>query len=154
MKKSILKIAILLSAFAIMATSCGKDDAEIPTQLGGEYKVSMDGATVVSSKTEEVGMLGNTITLSSGEQFSIIIAGVPESVGNVAQIGDDTGTSVIISGKNLLGNGEDEMYFSISGTVKRNSASKISFEGTCSDIGGTIVHTFSGTGESDAFKII
>jgi hypothetical protein len=153
MKKSIFKIAVLLSVFAFLTTSCNKDD-ELPSQLEGKYKVTMDGKTVADSKTEEVGMLGNAITLSLGEDFSIIISGVPVSVGDVAQIGDDTGTSVIISGKNLLKTGEDEIYFSISGTVKRSSASKISFEGTCSEMGSSTVHTFSGTGESDAFKII
>lgn len=155
MKKSILKIAILLSAFAIMATSCGKDEDGLPATLDGSYKVTMDGTTVAEGETVEVGMIGNAISLSKGADFSVLITGVPESVGGTAQIGgDDSETIVTISGKNLLKDGGDEMYFSISGTVTRTSGSKISFEGTCSEMGGTTIHTFSGTAESDAYKII
>ncbi len=139
----------------MLATSCGKDDDDLPTTFDGKYKVTMDGKTVADGTTEEVGMYGNTITLSLGEDFSIIISGVPESIGDVTQIGENNSeASVIISGENFLKTGEDEMYFSISGTVKRSTASKITFDGTCSQTGETTVHTFSGTAESDAYKII
>lgn len=155
MKKSIFTIAILLSIFSVTLNSCSSDDDDDITTLNGKYSLKMDGSTVASGETEEVGMAGNAISLSLGEEFGVLVSGVPESVGGEAQIGDQgTGTSVIISGKNLLENGADEMYFSISGTVKRTSASKITFEGTCSDIAGTTVHTFSGTAESNAYKII
>jgi hypothetical protein len=154
MKKSILKIAILLSAFAIMATSCSDSNDDIIT-LDGKYTLVLDGSTVASGETEEVGMIGNAISLSKGEDFGFIVSGVPETVGGEAEIGGmGSGASVSITGKNLLGNGEDELYFSISGTVKRTSASKITFEGTCSDLIGTTVYSFSGTAESDAYKII
>jgi hypothetical protein len=154
MKKTILNIAILLSIFAVLATSCGKDEDDNLPQLEGEYNVAMNGNTVASGKTEEVGMIGNAISLSVGEDFGLLISGVPESVGGEAIIGNGSEASVTITGKNLLGNGETEMYFSISGTVKRSSASKITFEGTCSDLTGTTVHTFSGTAESDIYKVI
>jgi hypothetical protein len=155
MKKSILKIAIILSAFAILATSCGKDDDDEVTTLKGKYTLTMDGKTVASGETTEVGMIGNTISLSLGESFAVLVTGVPESVGGVAQIGDDeSDASVSITGKNLLGNGADELYFSITGTIKRSTAGKITFEGTCSEFGGTTTHTFNGTAESDVFKII
>jgi hypothetical protein len=155
MKKSIFRIAILLSAFAIMATSCGKDEEDLPVIHEGKYKVILDGKTVADGKTEEVGMVGNAISISLGESFSVLIAGVPVSVGGEAQIGEDNSdASVSILGKNLLKNGEDELYFSITGTIKRSTASKITFEGTCSEMGGTTIYTFSGSAESDIFKII
>lgn len=155
MKKSIYTIAFLLSIFSVILSSCGKDDDDMPSQLDGKYHLVMDNNTVADGETEEVGMIGNTISLSMGEDFGILISGVPESVGGVAQIGDDDSVaSVVITGKNLLENGEDEMYFSISGTVTRTSGSKISFEGTCSKMGDTTIHTFSGTAESDIYKII
>lgn len=137
-----------------MATSCSKDSDDATT-LKGTYKLVLDGQTVASGETEEVGMIGNAISLSLGEDFGFLVSGVPESVGGEAEIGaSGSGTSVSITGKNLLGNGEDELYFSISGTVKRTSGSKITFEGTCSDLGGTTIHTFSGSAESNAYKII
>ncbi|SMO80350.1 hypothetical protein SAMN06265379_10835 [Saccharicrinis carchari] len=155
MKKSIFKFTILLSAIAIMTASCGKDDDKKPAQLDGKYKIAMNGKTVVEGKTEEVGMMGNAISLSLGEEFGLLISGVPESVGGEAQIGgNNSETTVVISGKNLLKTGSDEMYFSIKGMVKRSSANKITFEGTCSEMGSSTVHTFSGTAESAAFKTI
>ena len=155
MKKSILKITIILTVFAFMATSCDKKDNELPAQLDGKYKVIMDGNIVAEGETEEVGMIGNAISLSLGQDFGILISGVPVSVGGEAQIDvNSSDVTVTISGKNLLRTVDYEMYFSISGKVTRSTASKISFEGTCSEMGSTTVHTFSGTADSDAYKII
>ncbi len=154
MKNSILKLTILLSALALIVTSCSDSDDD-RTTLDGKYSLVLDGITVASGETEEVGMIGNAISLSQGQDFGFLISGVPETVGGEAEIGaSGSGASVSITGINLLGNGEEELYFSISGTIKRTSGSKITFEGTCSDLGGTTVHTFSGTAESDAYKII
>ena len=138
----------------MIVTSCSDSDDDLIT-LDGKYSLVLDGITVASGETEEVGMIGNAISLSKGQDFGFIISGVPETVGGEAEIGaNGSGASVSITGINLLGNGEEELYFSISGTIKRTSGSKITFEGTCSDLGGTTVHTFSGTAESDAYKII
>lgn len=154
MKRSIFTIAVILSVLSLVFTSCSDSDDGITT-LEGKYKLTLDGTTVAEGTTEEVGMIGNAISLSLGEDFGFLISGVPESVGGEAEIGaSGSAASVTITGKNLLGNGEDELYFSISGTVKRTSGSKITFEGTCSDLGGTTVHIFSGTAESNAYKII
>lgn len=155
MKKSIYTIAILLSIFSVVLTSCNKDDDDILSQLGGEYHLVMDGNTVADGETEEIGMIGNAVSVSVGEDLGILVSGVPESVGDVAQLGGTaTACSVAITGKNILDSGTSEIYLSISGTVKRTSASKITFEGTCSDISGTEVHTFSGFVESDAYKVL
>ena len=155
MKKSIFTFAILLSAIAIITSSCSKDDDQTPAQLDGKYKLSMNGKTVAEGTTEEVGMAANAISLSLGEEFGVLISGVPESVGGEAQITESgSEATVVISGKNLLKTGADEMYFSIEGTVKRTSASTISFEGTCSEMGSSTINTFSGTADSEAFKVI
>lgn len=155
MKKAILKTTILLSIFAFIASSCDKKDNELAPKLDGKYKVSMDGEVVAEGETEEVGMMGNAISLSLGQDFGILISGVPESVGGEVQFdANNTDVTVTISGENLLRSGDYEMYFSISGKVKRSTASKITFEGTCSEMGSSTVHTFSGTAESDAYKII
>lgn len=155
MKKSIFTIAVILSALTLVLSSCSNDDDNDITTLDGKYKLTLDGKTVADGTTEEVGMVGNAISLSLGDDFGFIVSGVPESVGGEAQIGEQgSGVSVSITGKNLLKNGEDELYFSISGTVKRTSASKITFEGSCSELGSTTVHTFSGSAESNAYKII
>lgn len=155
MKKSIFTIAILLSIFSITFTSCNKDEPDGPIQLDGTYKLVMNGNTVAEGTSEEVGMVGNAVSISDGEDLAILVFGVPETVGGEAVVGDSgSACSVSITGKNILESGADEMYFSISGTVKRTSASKVTFEGTCSSMGGTTIYTFSGNVESDAFKII
>ena len=59
-----------------------------------------------------------------------------------------------ISGNNLIKNGEDKIYWGISGTVTRTSATKISFTGVCKeDASATITHTFEGYIESDVYKV-
>jgi hypothetical protein len=158
MKKSILTVAIVLSALSVVFTSCKKDKDEdgVPAQTEGTYNVVMDGQTIASGTTIEVGWLGNLITISKGDDFSVLVASVPENVGGVFQF-DETLSSgtVSIMGKNLLlTDGSDELYFSKTGTVTRESNTKITFEGTCSAMLSIETHTFSGTVESDVFKLI
>ncbi len=155
MKKSIFKIAILLSAFAIMVTSCGKDEVSVPDQPEGKYTVKMDGKTIATGTTIDVGWLGNLATIGGEDDFTLIVASVPTETGGVFSFdASDASGTVSIMGKNLLlTDGTDELYFSSIGTVKRESKTKISFEGTCSAMMSSEMHTFSGTLESDAYKI-
>lgn len=158
MKKSILTVAIVLSALSVLFTSCKKDKDEDagPAQTEGTYNVVMDGQTIASGSTIEVGWLGNLITISKGDDFSVIVASVPENVGGVFQINDSISSGTVsIMGKNLLlTDGSDELYFSQTGKVTRESNTKITFEGTCAALFSTEMHTFSGTVESDVFKLI
>ena len=155
MKNSIYALVVLMCVFSVALNSCSKDDDGDVPAVNGKYTLVIDGTTVASGETEEVGMVGNVISLSLGEDFGFIVAGVPETVGSEVGISAQGSTvSVSITGKNLLKSGEDELYISISGTVRRTSDSKVTFEGTCSELGSTAVHTFSGSAESTAFKII
>ncbi len=157
MKKSILNIAILVGIFSVVFSSCSKDkDNTTPAQPSGEYNVVMDGNTIASGSTIEVGYLENLATISEGDNFSVLVGSVPTSVGEVTQFDESNSSGTItIMGKNLLlTDGSNEMYFSKSGSVKRESATKISFQGTCSAMLSTETHTFSGTIESDAYKLI
>lgn len=156
MKRSFFTLAIFVSALSVMFTSCDKDVTDGTDTFGGSYELTMDGDKIAEGDTEEVGMLGNATSVSKGEDFAILLANVPETVGGTTQLDDQqTGGLVTIMGKNLLlDDSSDEMYFSISGTIKRVSASKITFEGTCSELGSDTTHTFSGSMESNAFKLI
>lgn len=156
MKRSFFTLAIFVSALSVMFTSCNKDVPDGPDQYGGSYELTMDGNKIAEGDTEEIGMLGNAASVSKGEDFGILLANVPVTVGGTTQLDDeDTGGLVTIMGKNLLlDDSSDEMYFSVSGTIKRVSASKITFEGTCTDFGSETTHTFSGSMESNAFKLI
>ncbi|MDY0103043.1 MAG: hypothetical protein RBS07_08880 [Lentimicrobium sp.] len=158
MKKSILTIAIALSVLSVVFTSCKKDkDEDVVTgQTEGTYDVKMDGQTIASGSTIEVGWLGNLITIANGDAFSVLVASVPENVGGVFQFDESlsTGTVTIMGQNLLLTDGSDELYFSHSGTVTRESDTKVTFEGTCKAMLSAEVHTFSGTVESDVFKLI
>ncbi len=159
MEKSILKIAMLLSIFSVVVSSCGKDEPTIPDQKDGNYTVKMDGNTLATGTTIKVGWLETSETTMSAtmakDDFSVLVGAVPKATGGVNNFDNTTSSgTVTIMGKNLLlSDGSDELYFSISGSIKRESATKISFEGTCSAMMSSEVHTFSGTLESDAFKI-
>jgi len=155
MKKSILKIVFLVSVFAILATSCGKDNDPTTDKPEGQYTVKMDGKTIATGTTIEVGWVGTVATMSKGEDFSVIVAAVPLETGGTSSFdsSNSTGTVTIMGNNLLLSDGSDELYFSSGGTVKRESKTKISFEGTCAAMMSSEVHTFSGTFESDAFKI-
>lgn len=155
MKKSILKIAILLGVFAVLTTSCGKDEDPTPDQHDGKYTVIMDGKTIATGTTIEVGWLETLASMSKGDDFTVLVASVPKETGGVYNFDNSNSTgSVTIMGKNLLfSDGSDELYFSVSGSIKRESTTKISFEGICSAMLSSETHTFSGTLESEAFKI-
>ena len=157
MKKSILNIAILFTIFSVVLSSCSKDDIETPAdQAEGKYTVIIDGKTVASGTTIEVGYLEALATIGEGDDFGLLVGSVPLTVGGVTQF-DATNASgtITIMGKNLLlTDGSDELYFSKSGTIKRESTTKISFQGTCTAMLSSVSHTFSGTIESDAYKLI
>lgn len=156
MKKSFLAIAIILGAAGTVLTSCNKDDNDPLEQWGGSYELTMNGKIVAEGDTDEIGMLGNSASASNGEEFGVLLANVPEASGGVTYIDDSEESGVIsITGRNLLlDDGSDELYFAISGTIKRKSATTISFEGTCAALGDASEHSFSGSMESKAFKLI
>ncbi len=139
----------------MLATSCSKNDDIVPDQADGKYTVKMDGKTIASGTTLEVGWIGTIATMSEGDDFSVIVASIPTETGDVYNFdsSSSTGTVSIMGINLLLSDGSDEMYFSVTGFVKRDSKTKISFEGTCTALMSSEVHTFSGTLESDAFKI-
>lgn len=156
MKKSILLFAFFLGTFSLVLTSCDKDILTDDGQWGGTYELIIDGKVVKEGSTEEVGMLGNLASVSNGESFGLLVANVPGSNGDVTQIEDeDEGGLITITGRNILkDDGSDELYLSASGSIKRESSSKISFEGTLTSLEDLEIHTFSGTIESNAFKLM
>lgn len=156
MKKLFLAIAIFLGAASTILTSCNKDEGDPLDQWGGSYELIMDGKVIAEGDTDEIGMMGNAASASNGEEFGILLANVPVSSGGLTTI-DDTEESgmVSITGRNLiLDDGSDELYFAISGTIKRESTTIITFEGTCASLGDATTHTFSGSMESKAFRLI
>ncbi len=156
MKKSILAIAIILGAASTLLTSCNKDEVPDLDQWGGTYEVLMDGNVIAEGSTEQIGLMGNVASAANGEEFGVLVANVPSSTGGVTNIDDsDESGMVTINGINLtMDDGTNEMYFAVSGTITRKSATTISFEGECMSLEDATTHSFSGSLESKAFKLI
>lgn len=145
-----------MGALSLMLTSCVKDILPDGDDWGGTYELILDGEVVKSGSTEQVGLLGNLASVSEGDDFGLLVANVPGTKGGVTQIddGDDSGV-VTITGRNLLkDDGSDELYISMSGSITRATSTKITFEGTITSFEDVDSHTFSGTMESNAFKLI
>ncbi len=159
MKKAFLKTTVLLTALLLLLGSCSKksdNNPVTPGQLGGKFKLVINDVLIAEETTEKVGMMGNLISVARDESLNIIIANVPHTVGGEITISDDEdAASVSISGTNILNNdGSDEVFFSISGTIKRESDIKVTFQGTCSRFGDAQLYSFSGYAESEAFEVI
>lgn len=163
MKHSTITIAIILSFFFIALNSCKKDEdnSTSDTEISGNYNLIMNGNTVAEgTSTNKVALYGTTVNLGgAGSELVITITNVPVSVGGTIEIDQSSGTNgdhcqITISGNNLIKNGADEIYWGISGTVTRTSATKISFTGVCKeDASATITHTFEGYVESNAYEV-
>ena len=161
MKKSIFKIAILFSLFSVVLSSCSKDDSPENTDANATYKLVMnDNIVAEGTSTNKVMMLDNMVNMGgTGSELVVTITNTPVSVGGTIDINQSSGSNgdrcqVTIQGNNLIKSGEDEIYWGVSGTVTRTSATKISFNGVCKeDASGTITHSFSGYVESGAYKV-
>lgn len=152
-------MTVLLTTLLLVLGSCSKksdDNPVTPGQLGGKFKLVINDVLIAEETTDEVGMLGDLISVARDEYLTILIGNVPTEIGAESAIGEgDAAGSVSVSGRNILNtNNEDEVFFAISGTIKRVSASRFSFEGTCSRFGDAQLYTFSGYAESEAFKVI
>lgn len=158
MKKTFYFLAVLLGVLSVTITSCNKDDDGdgIPDapEYSGTYQVYMDGDKVAEGTSEEIGLVADVITIGEVDDISMIISGVPVTVGESVDI-DGTNYTVVIMGKNLIKtDGSDEMYFASDGTITRTSSTKVSIEGNCAELMGTTTYTFSGYAESDVYKNI
>lgn len=162
MKNNIFALAITFSFFSVVFVSCSKDDTSSESTVpSAAYQLIMDGNVVAEgTSTNKVLMLDNTINIGgAGSDFVITITNVPEEIGGNIAVDLSSGVDgdncqLIISGNNILESGADEIYWAKSGTVTRTSVSMINFLGTCqSDASGSVIYSFSGSVESDAFKI-
>jgi hypothetical protein len=153
MKKTFFTIAVLLATFSILLTSsCKDDDPPTVPETSGTFEVIMDGNSVGGGTSNEVGLVGSTLTIGQGDDIGVILSSVPITVGETLDI-DNSNRTVSILGKNLLlSDGSEELYFGIDGTITRVSNTKFSFEGNCKALMGTTTHTFSGYMESDVYK--
>lgn len=156
MKKSIVLLVALFSVFSLAVTSCSSDDdsSSGPEVLTGTYEIYIDGTLYKEGTNADVGLTKdsegnyvNTITIGTGTEVAIVVSGFPFSVSDNVTMGQNGDPGVNIT------SGQD-LYSTISGTLTRTSASRISFEGTCTKLFETQVHTITGYVESEAWEVI
>ncbi len=161
------KLMIMAIILPIAFMSCGSDDDNTPSGPGvpggdsdietATYELYIDGTKVKSGTTKEIGMLPgeggvftDPITVSEGDEISILISGVPAD--GATSVIEGSMTTVVITG-NIINNSESEnTLMAISGTIKRSSSSKIEFEGKATKFPSMTTHSFTGFVKSDAFK--
>ncbi|WP_299781708.1 hypothetical protein [uncultured Formosa sp.] len=156
MKKSITLIALLVSLCCLTFTACSSDDdsSSKSETLTGTYKIYLDGVLFLEGTHAEVGLIKddqgnyvNTITMGTDTEAVIVVSGFPTTIGDVANMVYDGDPGV-----NILT--EQNIYDTRSGTFTRTSASKISFDGTCTDWPNLQSYTITGYVESEAWEVI
>ena len=149
MKKTIFTFAILLTVFSVIVSSCSKDEPEV---LTGKFEIYIDGNLYSEANTADVGYIQdnqqnyvNTVTIGN-DDISIMVSQFPRSIGDEVAMNPDSDPGLSIT--------STEMYLTVSGTLTRESGSKISFEGKCKKMMETQEYAISGYVESEAWKII
>tara|TARA_R110002049_G_scaffold67299_2_gene174830 strand:- start:77 stop:550 length:474 start_codon:yes stop_codon:yes gene_type:complete len=156
MKKSIVLFVILISVFSLTFNSCSSDDDESndPQVATGSFEIYLDGVLFKQGTNAEVGLIKdnqgnyvNTVTIGMGSETGIVVSGFPTTISDVTTMDNDSDPGVNI-------NVGSDYYGTISGTMTRTSASKISFDGTCTKLMEAQVYTITGFVQSTAWEVI
>ena len=156
MKKSIILFVILLSSLSLTLSSCSSDDDSNsePQLATGAFEIYLDGVLYKQATNAEVGLIKdaqgnyvNTVSIGVGTETAIMVSGFPTTIGEDITMDSDSDPGVNIS------SGTD-YYGTVSGTLTRTSASKISFQGTCTKLMEAQVYTITGYVESTAWEVI
>lgn len=155
MKKLFLTTFVLMS-LSLSFTSCEEEDAvKEPTvdSLKGSYQLFVDGTILKEGTVAFAGALQdadenwiNSVTIGSND-ISILISQFPVAIGATVSMDSDGDPGVTFTYNS-------DVYSSVSGTLTRESGSKISFDGMCKELMSSEEHTLSGFVESESYKII
>ena len=156
MKKSLALFVILISVFSLAFNSCSSDDDESndPQVATGSFEIYLDDVLFKQGTNAEVGLIKdnqgnyvNTVTIGMGSETGIVVSGFPTTISDVTTMDNDSDPGVNI-------NVDSDYYGTISGTMTRTSASKISFNGTCTKLMEAQVYTITGFVQSTAWEVI
>lgn len=153
--KKLFFASIVFLAISLVFTSCKKDDDTLPgggvtDDLTGTFKVFKDGALLTEGTVSFVGLVQdnegnwtNNVSMSS-ENSSVIIFQFPVGVGSE--------TTMDANGDPGVGITSGDIYISNGGTMKRESATRVSFDGTFVDASLTGNYNMTGYIEAEALK--
>lgn len=155
--KNLILTALVFITLCMVSTSCEKDSLDTGTKvdLTGTYEVYIDGSVVVEGETQASGSAQNadgvwinTITMGDeAKSMNIVVGQFPRNVGETVTMDIDSDPGVIFTHQSV-------MYSTISGTLTRETASKISFNGSCVELMTQEEHSIKGFVKSDSFKQI
>lgn len=154
MKKTLFTFTVLAIIFGAIAASCSKDEDPDPEVMSGEYSIVIDGELSKQGTTTEVGRIKddqgdyvNTVTIGTTGEISIVVSGFPKTIGSIVNMDESGDPGVnIVAGQDYFG--------TVSGTITRTSADRISFTGKCSKLLGTEEYDISGFVESELWEVI
>ncbi len=130
----------------------------------GTYELFINDSLISDGAIDEVGMTQwtdhpykNIVSLDRGTILQLLISGFSYTVGEQTTLNDDSDDepTITFGGWDILYKDREEFYFSTGGTLTRTSDSRITFEGTCSEmLNSNDIVSFRGYYESEAFKEI
>jgi hypothetical protein len=153
--KNAFSISIISIVIILLFSSCKKDDPEIigSDDLKGKYEIYIDGSLYAQGSTDAVGLMQdneqvyiNSVTIGD-ETIAIGVFQFSKEIGGVVEMDTDSDPGVTVLKGGVF-------YGTISGSLTRESGSKISFEGKCTKLLDTEEHTISGYVESDLWEVI
>jgi hypothetical protein len=155
--KNLILTALVFITLSMVSISCEKDNPGTGTEidLTGTYEVYIDGSVVVEGTTlasgsaqNADGVWINTVTMGDeAKSMNIVVGQFPRTVGETVTMDTDSDPGVIFTHQSV-------MYSTISGTLTRETASKISFSGSCVELMTQEEHSVKGFVESDSYKQI
>ncbi len=153
--KNVFSISIISIVIILLFSSCKKDDPEIigSDDLSGKYEIYIDGSLFAQGTTDEIGLIQdneqvyqNLVTIGD-ETISIAVYQFAREIGGVVEMDTDSDPGLTVLK-------EGDLYGTVSGSMTRESGSKISFEGKCTKLLDQEEHTISGYVESDLWEVI
>lgn len=150
MKNLVLSTFILI-ATCLVFTSCDKDDStETPTEdLLGSYEININGELYDKGENVPIGLMQDvnqnwTNNVTIGTDIVTVISQFPKKIGSTIEMGKNGDPGLAIAGI--------DVYYTISGKLKRESETKVSFEGNCSKMLNSKEYTISGFIKAEALK--
>ncbi len=155
--KNLIRATTILMTLSLVFISCEKDKPVTNPEEDqtGKYQIYIDGSILVEGTTIASGAIQdadgnwvNTVTIGDdAKSLSIVVSQFSRTIGSTVTMDTDGDPGVVFTSKT-------DLYSTSSGTLTRESDSKISFEGTCTEFMSQTQHTIKGYIESNAYKLV
>ena len=150
MKNSIVTTFFIM-ALCLVFTSCDKDDTtdDITGDQNGSYEININGELYDKGENVPIGLMQDanqnwTNDVTFGTNIITVLSQFPKTIGNTIELGTNGDPGLAIAGS--------DVYYTISGKLKRESETKVSFEGFCSKMLDSQEYTISGFVKTEALK--